>query len=129
MDPKLLRESIDVLHIEEDDDLDRHAQLEHEYESLQDAIEEFQRIQEELLSLRSELVDAIRGYAPESLARWEAYGLAQLAIVAGSDEYMSHDESINNLIGDLEDKMAEIRDEMSVDETVDKGAPVRKERF
>jgi len=73
-------------------------------DEIDEGIEEFQEIQREMYELKDRLTDAIRAYAPRSLSYWQSYGLAQLAIVIGSDEYASHDKSINNLISDLEDE-------------------------
>lgn len=111
MDPRDFRTTINKVDavVKEDDRSDR---LRHEYESLQDGIEEMRSIQEELFELRERLHDAIAGYSPDNLEYWKSYGLAQLAVIAGSDEYMSRDESINSIIEDMEESMQEIRDEL-----------------
>ena len=70
-------------------------------EDIMDGIEEFTDIQDRLFEIIEELTDAIRAYAPRSASYWSSHGLAQLKIIAGSDEYASHDKSINSLINDL----------------------------
>jgi len=77
------------------------------FEEAEDAIEELEDIQRNLFELRDRLADAIRAYLPEEYDYWKSYGLAQLAVIAGSDEYMSHDESINSLISKIENKISD----------------------
>lgn len=135
MDPRDFRDTLNKINpVQEDETQDREAKLAHELESLEDGIEELGSIREELLELKDRLSDAIRAYAPDSYLSWKSYGLAQLDIIAGGDEYMSKDETISNLIEDLEGEMEDIREELAggMDETVDTGEPVlptRKERF
>lgn len=136
MDP--FRETLNKLDaVAEGESDDRAAQLAHELESMSDGIEELRDIQESLFELKERLADAIRAYVPDSFEYWRSYGLAQLSIVAGSDEYMSRDESINSLIEDLEGQMEETRDELEdlggereeIEDDVDRGVPVRNKRF
>ena len=74
-------------------------------DQLQDGIDELRMIQEEFYELRDRLSDAIRSYAPSKLAYWQSYGLAQLDIIIGSDEYASAEESINTLIDSIKEEM------------------------
>lgn len=104
------------------EDNDEYARLHNEYEGLYDAMQEFEEIQTELLELKERLSSAIRGYLPDSFQRWKAYGLAQLDVVAGGDEYMSNDESITDLIEECQERMEELKEEMQ-DAGVDQGEP------
>lgn len=61
-------------------------------------------IQGRLSDLKEELDGVIRGYLPEEYPYWSSYGLAHLSVLIGDGEYMSNDESIQDLI----DKVDEI---------------------
>lgn len=69
----------------------------------EDAIDHFREIQEQLFDVIQELEHAIRTYTPHQYAYWQSYGLAQLKMIAGSDEYASKDDSINTLIKAVQD--------------------------
>ena len=77
----------------------------------EEGVDVLEEIQNNLFNLIDELTDAIRGYAPDKYSYWQSYGLAQLKIIAGSDEYAAGDKSINDLIEYLrkgpEDEMDE----------------------
>ena len=72
----------------------------------EDGIDVLEEIQGRLFEVIDDLTDAIRGYHPSQLSYWQSYGLAQLKIVAGSDEYATHDKSINSLIEEIREKLA-----------------------
>lgn len=91
MSDKILKEAFDkVIAIEEDHD-----------EDIMDGIEELTELQDGMFELIERLDSAIRAYIPQKHSYWQAYGLAQLKIIAGSDEYMAGDKSINDLIKEL----------------------------
>lgn len=117
MSDKILKEAFDKMVAIEEEIVDEgepnHGQLESEAEAMRDGIEEFEGIQEELFELIERLDSAIRAYAPRNHAYWKSYGLAQLSIVAGSEEYASHDKNIGSLIEELTDEYEAIRNEMN----------------
>lgn len=57
----------------------------------------FEELAEELLEFAHRLSNAIDQYAPDQARYWDAYGIARLKTIAGSDEYLSADESIMKL--------------------------------
>jgi len=73
-------------------------------DDIMDGIEEFTDIQDQMFELIERLDSAIRAYAPSQHSYWQSYGLGQLKILAGSDEYASNDRSINSLIQGLKDE-------------------------
>jgi len=91
---------------------DNLGQLENELENMRDGIDEFQGIQQELFEVIERLNDAIRAYAPRQHSYWKSYGLAQLSIVAGSEEFASNDKNIGSLIEELMDEYEAIKQEM-----------------
>ena len=115
---------LDNIGIHEDDDY--HAHLDNEYETLYDAINEFEHIQNEMFNIKQQLENAIRNYVPDSYEHWKGKGLAQLDIIAGGEDYMSHDESITDLIQACQVRMQEIKQEME-ETSVDKGEPEMEE--
>jgi hypothetical protein len=94
-------------------------------EEVYDAIELLETIQERIFEAREMLHDTIRAYIPDKLAYWESYGLAQLAIIAGDDSYMSADESISSLIKELQEEATGSEDEFG--EMVDTGEAIVEE--
>jgi len=84
--------------IEEPESIDHLGEMESQLDNLRDGIQELEEIRDEFFDTRERLVDAIRAYYPSKLPYWESYGLAHLAIIFGSDQYASSDESINTLI-------------------------------
>jgi len=111
MGDKILTEAFDKIKaIEESDDpfcvneapaeaeIGQFHEMESQLENLRDGIQELEEIQNEFFETRERLVDAIRAYYPSQLPYWESYGLAHLAIIFGSDQYASADESIDTLI-------------------------------
>jgi len=98
MTDKILKEAFDKLtRLEESADLS--------VDELQDGIEAFTELREELLEFRERLDNTIRMYAPSESSYWRSYGLGQLAIIAGSEEYASHDRNIGSLIEKLNDEL------------------------
>ena len=95
MTDKILKEAFDKLTAIEE------GRMEDE-----EGIDVLEEIQGRLFEVIDDLTDAIRGYAPRQLSYWQSYGLAQLKIVAGSDEYATHDKSINSLIEEIREKLA-----------------------
>lgn len=72
----------------------------------EEGIDVLEEIQGRLFEVIEDLTDAIRGYHPSQLSYWQSYGLAQLKIVAGSDEYATHDKSINSLIEEIREELS-----------------------
>lgn len=119
MDPKLLRESLDrIYQVVEDEDAMSEEEMHKRMEEIKDGVDELQDIQESLFELRERLADAIRSYSPDNYQYWKSYGLAQLAIIAGSEEYLSREENINSIIDDLKEEYAELRDEVQSGEDI-----------
>ena len=71
----------------------------------EEGIDVFEDVQRKLLEVIEELDSAIRAYAPKQHSYWQAYGLAHLKTIAGSDEYLSSDRNINTLIDDLREEL------------------------
>lgn len=95
MTDKILKEAFDkMVSIEE-------GRMEDE-----EGIDVLEDVQQKLFAVIEELDSAIRAYVPRSHSYWQSYGLAQLKIIAGSDEYAAGDKSINNLIQDLRDDLS-----------------------
>jgi len=80
-------------------------------DNVADGIEEFTGIQDEMFELIERLDSAIQEYAPDQHRYWQAYGLAHLKVIAGSDEFASNDESIGTLIKRLHDELENDRDQ------------------
>jgi len=101
--------------VKEDDGpsrLDNLGRLEHEMDNMRDGIGELTEIQEELFQIIERLNDAIRGYVPNKHAYWKSYGLAQLSVVAGTEEYLSADKNIGSLIEELTDEYEAMKREV-----------------
>jgi len=113
---KILKEAFDKMVAIEEEIVDEgepnYGALEAELDGVREGIDEFETIQEQLFEAIEALDSAIRAYAPRSHAYWQSYGLAQLKIVAGSDEYATHDKSINSLIEELRDEAIAIQGEL-----------------
>lgn len=91
MTDKILKEAFDkIVGIEEDSG-----------EDMMDGIDELTGIQDAMFELIERLDSAIRAYVPDNHQHWQAYGLAHLKIIAGSDGYGSSNESISTLIDKL----------------------------
>lgn len=84
-------------------------------ERAEEAREEFEDIQNRLFQLIEELDNAIKYYLPSQHSYWEAYGLAQLKIIAGSDQYASRAESINDLIAAVDEEYEDDNDNVIED--------------
>jgi len=109
---KKVEEVLDVanseMEIDADElDLDDKPNLEEDADrdDLVDGIEELTEIRDELFDITERLTDAIRAYAPDELRYWSSYGLAQLKLLSGSDEFMSSDENLTTLIKKLQEKL------------------------
>ena len=91
-------------------------------EDIMDGIEEFTDIQDNLFELIERLDSAIRAYQPRQHSYWQSYGLGQLKIIAGSDEYMSSssDRNISTLINDLKDELGSDEGEREIDDEIER---------
>ena len=98
MSDKILKEAFDRL-----SKIESRSDIVEGSDEAMEGIEVLTDIQDKLFEVIEELNDAIRAYVPNKYSYWQSYGLAQLKIVAGSDEYATRDQSINNLIKELQD--------------------------
>lgn len=92
--------------------IDHLGEMEKHLDELRDGLQELEEIQRELGDVKERLSDAIRSYAPQKLASWQAYGLARLSILIGNGEYMAGDESIQDLITKMEEDYQATKEHM-----------------